>query len=479
MSTLPLPPDGYLTKEILANVPVPGVPAGTVQSVQTAYLRRPRQVAAVAEGTANQLANVSSALSSAVGFQGNNLPSQSQVLPPPTPANPDSSFNPAAAFQQSIGSNSPFGVNNTEQTARLYPSAIDNPTDTPFNIQRAQNLYSGQPLISNIVPPGSIGGESDYLQIPTDVFRSSRGQAGGGSNIANGPTLFDQVDNLYGQPGFNTQQSTNPNQASRVIDQGELDSNPYRVRLVSAMSGSLGTGATVEFLVTPELSESRTVEYTSLVPLHMPGRIEVYKNTNSRTFSIQAKFVSRNSIEATTNAWQLQLLRSWQMPWFGLQSATGQSTGNATINQGQTNTMKGRVENPIDPTQQQSTQAKTAAAVREVRRDTLGRRGLDIGNKELLGAPPEVLYLYAYSPVNTVQSNGERVQVTTNLNQIPVVITSLNFTYPSDCDYIKTVYNEPFPILMNVTIELKETHSPTEYERFSLLEYRAGNLPNF
>jgi hypothetical protein len=88
-----------------------------------------------------------------------------------------------------------------------------------------------------------------------------------------------------------------------------------------------------------------------------------------------------------------------------------------------------------------------------------------------LGSPPEVLYLYGYSD----PGNAEMAQAQ-NLRRIPVVITSVSFTYPNDVDYIPTIEGVPFPIVMTITISLKETKSPYEIEQFSLADFRAGKL---
>lgn len=105
---------------------------------------------------------------------------------------------------------------------------------------------------------------------------------------------------------------------------------------------------------------------------------------------------------------------------------------------------------------------------------------------ELLGAPPDVLYLYAYSSSrNDGNASGRPSIYGVNINRIPVVMTSLNITYPDDVDYIPTYSNddpsisEPFPIRIDVDITLAETHSPREYEKFDLIKYKRGVLVNF
>jgi hypothetical protein len=96
--------------------------------------------------------------------------------------------------------------------------------------------------------------------------------------------------------------------------------------------------------------------------------------------------------------------------------------------------------------------------------------------KEMLGAPPEVLKLSAYS--NASNENGILNKMT-NVSSVPVVITSLSYTYQDDVDYIPTIQGQPFPILMSLSISLVESHSPQELEYFDIYKYRAGTLPGF
>jgi hypothetical protein len=85
-------------------------------------------------------------------------------------------------------------------------------------------------------------------------------------------------------------------------------------------------------------------------------------------------------------------------------------------------------------------------------------------NKSKLGAPPDVLFFSAY---------GKQ-----NIGEIPVVMSSLSIEWPNDCDYIHTAGKDqqPFPVLLNISIGLKEAWSPKQYSGFSLEAFRAGNL---
>lgn len=191
----------------------------------------------------------------------------------------------------------------------------------------------------------------------------------------------------------------------------------------------------VVFEVTPELIENRVVNYKTLDPVHMPGQIYVYSTTSSRTFNVaNIRLISRTPKEAQKNLENLHLMRFWTMPRFGRQST-------------------------LEDTQ-------------------LGQ----------LGQPPDVLLLSAYSNVpSTISRPNDALQKMGHINRVPVVITNLTVNYPSDIDYIPTAGNpaihdpggQPMPTIMSVDLMLAETHSPLEYENFSLAQYKNGTLPGF
>ncbi len=246
--------------------------------------------------------------------------------------------------------------------------------------------------------------------------------------------------------------------------------NNYRVRLIPISSLMYGESraiieqSQVAFDVTPVFTESGSVEYSPVTPVHMPGSIQVYKHTNSRTFEITAHLITRNAEDGRRNMDYLQRLRAWRYPYFG---ATDTLSSTQRSNRNQRGNTYGETR--------QLTPSERDAKVRE-RIQTEG--------VQLRGAPPDVLYLYAYSTSgnDSRPSNPSRV----NINRVPVVMTNLGITYPEDVDYIP-VYSsdepdsrtEPFPVKMDVTISLAETHSPREFETFDLNSYKTGRLVNF
>ena len=201
--------------------------------------------------------------------------------------------------------------------------------------------------------------------------------------------------------------------------------------------------------MTPTLTESGGVEYAPIQPIHMPGGIQVYKFTNSRTFEITAHFVSRSTQDALTNQKYIQTLRAWRYPYFG------KSVTNIP-------------------------QAKTATDDWNKSADRIKSSNNSKG-VNLLGAPPEVVYLYGYSPAHRKSTNDISAY---NINRIPVVLTGLSIQYPEDVDYIPTTLTpnsttESFPVKIDVSISLTETHSPVEYEQFSLQQFKEGKLTHF
>lgn len=221
-------------------------------------------------------------------------------------------------------------------------------------------------------------------------------------------------------------------------------SDNYKVTLRSAADNADSSIAAalkkfIVFQVTPDLTESRSVNYTPISPVHAPGQFFMYTNTQSRTYSLSnVKLVSRTRKEARDNLQRINTLRGWTMPYFGTTAASN-------------------LYDPFQTSQQ-----------------TMNKR---------LGAPPEVLLLSAYS--NSVGSADSSFMG--NVNRVPVVITSLTIPYSSEIDYIPTQARDdndtlggvPFPTIMVLDIQLSETHSPYEYSKFSLAKYQTGNLDSF
>lgn len=226
-----------------------------------------------------------------------------------------------------------------------------------------------------------------------------------------------------------------------------------KVKLLAA-----GNGLAVTFRASPTVTENRNVNYSALEPLHAPGQIQVYKNTNSRSFSVSdIKLISRTTREADNNLKTLWRLRGWTMPRFGNSST-------------------------LDGTNRLFRRLALTQTDDELFFDESDKRNLQ--GTELLGAPPEVLYLSVYSyEVGTVSSSGKKGTtnwaISQHINKVPVVIQQLTIPYPNDIDYINTSNGIPMPIIMNLDLQLLETHSPNAYEAFSLNDFKNGTLVGF
>ena len=229
------------------------------------------------------------------------------------------------------------------------------------------------------------------------------------------------------------------------------DSN-NKVKLQAA-----GNGRRVTFRASPTVTENRNVNYNALEPLHAPGQIQVYKNTSSRSFSVSdLKLISRTTQEADDNLKILWRLRGWTMPRFGNSSTLSSPQRRERERGGRNDAF-----------------------------EVFGKEKTDfIYGVELLGAPPEVLYLSVYSHnVGSDRTSGKPGSfdwvIAQHINKVPVVLQQLTIPYPNDVDYINTSRGVPMPIIMNLDLQLLETHSPNSYEAFSLNNFKNGTLVGF
>lgn len=229
----------------------------------------------------------------------------------------------------------------------------------------------------------------------------------------------------------------------QLIDKPQLV-NPFRTRLRDVYGNS------VAFDASPELTETRQTNYHSLDPTHMPGSIQVFKNSNSRTFNLSsAKFLSRTPAEADNTIKRLWVLRSWGMPRFG--------TGSSTTDEWD---RFARFYRDLSPDAFYETQANPD-----------NDWDLSAGG-EINGAPPQIVFLSAYS-------SDAISGVPQHIRKVPTVLGNLSIPYPTDVDYIGSSNGIPVPTIMSVDLTLTETHSPVRYENFSLYAYKSGTLPGF
>ena len=94
-----------------------------------------------------------------------------------------------------------------------------------------------------------------------------------------------------------------------------------RAALVTAAEAELALGADgglsnyyVEFDATPDITESGSASYFEAGEIRAPGSILMWMGSPSRTFSVSAKLISRNQIEAKRSERMIHLLKSWRQP---------------------------------------------------------------------------------------------------------------------------------------------------------------------
>lgn len=81
---------------------------------------------------------------------------------------------------------------------------------------------------------------------------------------------------------------------------------------------------------------------------------------------------------------------------------------------------------------------------------------------KLLGAPPPILTLSGY---------GDSM-----IGPISCVLERYDWRWPNDIDYIPTNNGEPFPVIVDISLTLRESWSPNEFSNFDLLHYKNGNM---
>lgn len=87
---------------------------------------------------------------------------------------------------------------------------------------------------------------------------------------------------------------------------------------------------------------------------------------------------------------------------------------------------------------------------------------------DILGAPPPILTLQAY---------GKNM-----IGPVKCVMDNYSWQWPNDVDFLPAVdfatgENRPFPVILNVSISLKESWSPAEFSGFSINDYQLGDMP--
>lgn len=233
----------------------------------------------------------------------------------------------------------------------------------------------------------------------------------------------------------------------------------YRAKLRNSTDAS----DQVIFRVSPELVETRNVNYKTVDPIHAPGQIYAFVNSSSRTFNLSGiKLISRTREEAQTNLIILWRLRSWTLPAFGKDPVGSNERQNRVNYERELRKASGRF-----------TPGSAGEASEIERLQSAAKRAGGFGEPDIRGMPPSVLEFSAYA------HDGHYGTAIGHINRVPVVITSLNIPFPVDTDYFPTASGVPMPTIMNIDLTLAETHSPKEYEQFSLSAFKSGTLGGF
>lgn len=194
-----------------------------------------------------------------------------------------------------------------------------------------------------------------------------------------------------------------------------LNANENKTNELKVKLTSQPFNETVVFEVMPTISESRNVTYEEFSPLHHPGEIIKYKSTASRSWQVSTKLISRNSDEATKNLKIINIIRAWAMPFYGLGTERDKSTN------------------------------------------------------QFLGGPPPILTLSAYGKMM--------------IGPVSCVLESYNWEFPNTIDYLPAFPDgpnntpTPFPVILGISLNLKESLSPAEFSGFDLVKYKNGEMP--
>lgn len=203
----------------------------------------------------------------------------------------------------------------------------------------------------------------------------------------------------------------------------------------------------VKFHITPEVAEARSVNYSEISDVRLPSSILIWMGSPSRNFNINAKFLARSPQEASDAFKNISLLKSWCVTNSPLGPITRQNVD--TILHGTPSPTDTTA--PASGTETQETEKSLS--------ETINISG------PLFTDTPEVLLLEGY---------GEQFR------KIPVVITSLNITFPSDTDYIESPQGAWVPILHEISISLKEAREISDRAGaiggFSLSKFKQGTL---
>ena len=166
--------------------------------------------------------------------------------------------------------------------------------------------------------------------VDTTVISNELSSLPGVGDITPNPALsvsnasIPSVASLSAEVNAALTQTTTRSLANAPTDQTMTNDSQNTQSFQLTLTSKQNPGDEVVFNVSPTIDESRAANYDHMSPVHHPGSIQVYKSTEARSFNVSAKFISRTAAEASQNIININLIRSWVMPYYG--QGTAQSS---------------------------------------------------------------------------------------------------------------------------------------------------------
>lgn len=240
-----------------------------------------------------------------------------------SPANPKDEGNPLIVSEKSELQKiqdfyaRPDVIESIKRSHKFNDIPVGYPNPTPISDEDlAESVKTiGGPSAKYISAAASAASNSFKIPGVADISLAAEGAISSATDMVNGAvasvtTKASEMSKMLGGFGASKQASSG-NAGSSMVKQGSK-TEEFMVQLRSKQSG-----AVVRFNVSPTIDESRAANYEHIAPIHHPGTIQVYKNSESRQFNITAKLIARTQAEATINIRYLNQIRGWLMPYYG------------------------------------------------------------------------------------------------------------------------------------------------------------------
>jgi hypothetical protein len=181
-----------------------------------------------------------------------------------------------------------------------------------------QNSSSSGAVNPAAQPAASTGGKTTN---PSQAELAQGSVASTANSISNGSSkMAVEANNKSSTDDYNARKSaiaenSNSQKVALVGRTGAgaraLTSGFSRGNTVQSVGDSMSV---VVFEATPELSEAGTTILVNIGEIRAAASVVIYMGSPSRTFTLNAKFVSRTVEEATKNFQYVNWLKAWRMP---------------------------------------------------------------------------------------------------------------------------------------------------------------------